>query len=62
MTIRAVNEQQAEVIWVSQPQLKLFAYPLYPVVKVGASAAFGKLLKGLKRYAENQPQRGAAIA
>lgn len=53
MTVKRLGANQSEVIWVSRPQIKAFAYPLYPLLKLGAGAAFKGLLKGLKDYAEN---------
>ena len=52
MVIRPVDKNQSEVIWTASPQLKLFAYPLYPLLSLVLPVAFGKLLKGLKDYAE----------
>ncbi|MBQ4875726.1 SRPBCC family protein [Pseudoalteromonas luteoviolacea] len=53
MTVRALGPNQAEVIWVASPELKLFAYPFYPLLRLVFPVAFGKLLKGLKAYAES---------
>ncbi len=53
MSLRQLGAGKTEVTWVSRPQLKLFAFPLYPLLRVGASAAFGSILRGLKDYAEN---------
>ncbi len=52
MSVRALGTNKTEVVWVSRPQLKIFAYPFYPLLRLALAAAFGKLLKGLKDYSE----------
>ncbi|WP_062268870.1 SRPBCC family protein [Endozoicomonas arenosclerae] len=52
MSVRSVGHNKTEVTWTASPQLKLFAYPFYPLLRLIFPAAFGKLLKGLKEYAE----------
>lgn len=54
MTVNSLSSHQCEVIWVAQPQLKAFAYPFYPLLRLLLPFAFGKLLSGLKRYSEAQ--------
>ncbi len=46
------GSNQCEVIWVARPQLKTPAYLLYPLLRIALPSAFGKLLKGLKDFAE----------
>ncbi|ESP94597.1 MULTISPECIES: SRPBCC family protein [Pseudoalteromonas] len=52
MSVRSVGHNKSEVTWVASPQLKLFAYPFYPLLRLVFPIAFGKLLTGLKKYAE----------
>ncbi len=52
MSVRAVAGGKTEVLWTASPQLKLFAYPFYPLLRLIFPVAFGKLLQGLKEYAE----------
>ncbi len=52
MSVRELSANQTEVVWVAFPQLKVFAYPFYPLLRLIFPAAFGKLLKGLKDYSE----------
>ncbi|KZN63926.1 SRPBCC family protein [Pseudoalteromonas luteoviolacea] len=54
MTVRAIGPHKSEVIWTASPQLKAFAYPFYPLLRLIFPVAFGKLLQGLKVYAEKQ--------
>lgn len=62
MSLRSVGQGKTEVTWTASPQLKLFAYPFYPLLRLVFPLAFGKLLQGLKDYAEkslpkvSQPQ------
>ena len=53
MKVRAVGSHRSEVIWTASPQLKRFAYLLYPLLRMVFPIAFGNLLKGLKDYAES---------
>lgn len=52
MQVRSAGPGQSQVVWTSTPQLKAFAYPLYPLLRLVIPLAFGKLLQGLKTYAE----------
>ncbi|NOJ21510.1 SRPBCC family protein [Vibrio coralliilyticus] len=52
MTVRSLGTNKSEVIWYAQPQLKFFAYPFYPLLRLAIPGAFGKLLNGLKTYSE----------
>ncbi|TQF67780.1 SRPBCC family protein [Pseudoalteromonas luteoviolacea] len=54
MAVRSLGPSKAEVTWTATPQLKVFAYPFYPLLRLVFPVAFGKLLKGLKDYAETQ--------
>ncbi|WP_448551713.1 SRPBCC family protein [Thalassotalea montiporae] len=54
MSVRAVDSNSCQVIWTASPQLKLLAYPFYPLLRLIFPVAFGKLLAGLKDYAENE--------
>ena len=62
MSVRSAGDGKSEVIWIASPELKLFAYPFYPLLRLVFPLAFGKLLQGLKDYAEkslpevSQPQ------
>jgi len=62
MTVKSLGRNQSQVIWVSRPQIKAFAYPLYPLLKLGAGAAFKGLLKDLKNYAENHLTQSSAAS
>lgn len=53
MSARAVAAGKTEVIWTASPLLKPMAYLFYPLLRLIFSVAFGKLLQGLKNYAEN---------
>ena len=53
MMVRAVGAGQTKVIWTASPQLKTFALPFYPLLRLIFPVAFGKLLTGLKEYAES---------
>lgn len=53
MQVKALSSNQSRVTWVARPQLKLFAYPFYPLLRLALPSVFGKLLKGLKTYSEN---------
>ena len=55
MSVRAVSANTAEVSWTASPQLKTFALLFYPLLRMIFPVAFGKLLQGLKDYAERQP-------
>ena len=52
MSVRELGVNKTEVVWVSRPQIKAFAYPFYPLLRFALPMAFGKLLKGLKEFAE----------
>lgn len=62
MFVKKINDQKTQVTWVASPELKTLAYPFYPLLRIVASAAFGKLLKGLKTYAESTPLNAAKAA
>ena len=53
MSAIEIGKNRTEVIWVSRPQLKVFAYLFYPLLRVALPVAFGQLLKGLKDFAED---------
>ena len=62
MNLRQVDETTTEVIWLASPQLKLFAYPFYPLLRLIFPVAFGKLLTGLKEYCETSlPLKQATV-
>ena len=52
MSLNRIDDNCTEVVWLACPELKLFAYPLYPLLRFGISIAFGKLLGGLKEFVE----------
>lgn len=52
MMVRPIGANKCEVIWTASPQLKWFAYPFYPLLRMAFPVAFGKLLNGLKEYSE----------
>ncbi|MEH6578971.1 MAG: SRPBCC family protein [Amphritea sp.] len=52
MSLRELGMNKTEVVWVSRPQLKVFAYPFYPLLRFAIPMAFAKLLKGLKEFSE----------
>ena len=52
MSVRAIDDNRSEVTWIASPQLKAMAYLFYPLLRIVFPAAFSKLLKGLKVYAE----------
>ncbi|BFM18528.1 hypothetical protein R50073_47110 [Maricurvus nonylphenolicus] len=63
MSVRPLSANQTEVEWVASPQLKTPAYLFYPLLRMVFPVAFGKLLKGLKDYAEKAlPDQKAAVA
>ncbi|MFD2166095.1 SRPBCC family protein [Thalassotalea euphylliae] len=53
MQVKSIGKQKSEVTWVASPQLKWFAFPFYPLLRLIFPVAFGKLLQGLKQYAES---------
>lgn len=53
MSVQRVGENQTKVVWTASPKLKPVAYLFYPLLKLVFPVAFGKLLKGLKQYVEN---------
>lgn len=53
MKVKALDVGTTEVTWVASPQLKTFAYPFYPLLRLILPFAFGKLLRGLKDYSES---------
>lgn len=58
MSIRSVAKGKTKVVWTASPQLKPFAFVFYPLLRLIFPVAFGKLLQGLKDYAEkNMIQR-----
>jgi len=62
MSVQSLGGNKTRVIWVASPQLKLFAYPFYPLLRLIVPVAFGKILKGLKDYAEQSlPDKKATI-
>ena len=52
MHVQAIDEHSCKVSWTASPTLKVFAYPFYPLLRLVFPVAFGKLLTGLKQYAE----------
>ena len=52
MSVIEQGANRTKVVWVANPQLKLFAYPFYPLLRMLIPVAFGKLLNGLKEFAE----------
>jgi len=52
MSVVEKGPNKTEVVWIASPQLKFFAYPFYPLLRFALPMAFGKLLKGLKTFAE----------
>ena len=52
MQVRQISHNKSQVVWTASPQLKPFAYIFYPLLRLVFPVAFGKLLKGLKDYAE----------
>jgi len=62
MTVKDLGMNKSEVVWVSRPQLKPFAYLIYPMLRLVLPVAFGKLLKGLKVYAEGSAQQSASAS
>ncbi|NKF51288.1 SRPBCC family protein [Shewanella sp. WXL01] len=64
MSVREISPTQCEVSWTASPQLKWFAYPMYPLLRLMFPKVFAKLLRGLKDYAENiehQPRQMSAV-
>lgn len=55
MSVKTLSDSRSEVTWLALPQLKLQDYLLYPLLRLALPMAYGKLLKGLKSYAEAQP-------
>ena len=55
MAVKQLGGGRCEVSWLAQPTLKLQDYLLYPLLRLALPMAYGKLLTGLKRYAEAQP-------
>lgn len=62
MSVKAIDETTSEVTWVSRPQLKLFAYLIYPLLRFGIPKAFTRILAGLKEHAENSKKVSAVTA
>ena len=62
MTVKPVDQNTSEVLWVAQPKIKPFAYLLYPLLMLGLPRAFGNLLAGLKKHAEAAPNKLASVA
>lgn len=62
MSVKAVGMHQSEVTWVSRPQLKAFGYLLYPLLRLALPAAFGRLLTGLKDFAEENADAAVKTA
>ncbi|MCF2858346.1 SRPBCC family protein [Pseudoalteromonas sp. SMS1] len=62
MTVRVISTNKSEVIWTAEPQLKALAYPFYPILRLVFPVAFGKLLTGLKEYAEKHTLRNTQAA
>lgn len=60
MTVRSTGINQSDVEWIASPQLKTLAYPFYPLLRLMLPVAFGKLLSGLKTYAEESAPETAA--
>lgn len=61
MQVTAKGSDQCEVTWTARPQLKTPAYLAYPLLRMALPIAFGKLLNGLKEFAE-QPASVSASA
>jgi len=61
MSVRAIGSDKAEVTWTASPELKLFAYPFYPLLRLVFPVAFAKLLQGLKDYAESTALQASAV-
>ena len=53
MKVLVIDGGKCKVIWTASPQLKWFAYPFYPLLRLVFPVAFGKLLAGLKEYSED---------
>ena len=63
MSVRSEGDGRTKVIWTASPQLKPAAYLFYPLLRLIFPVAFGKLLQGLKDYAEkNLPLQQQAQA
>jgi len=62
MTVKATAHNRCEVIWIAQPELKTPAYLAYPLLRMALPLAFGKLLSGLKQYAERNISTQASMA
>ncbi|MCO7187553.1 MULTISPECIES: SRPBCC family protein [unclassified Pseudoalteromonas] len=62
MSVQPIGKNQSKVIWIASPQLKWFAYLFYPLLRLVFPVAFGKLLAGLKRYAEANLVQSAPVS
>ncbi|MBB6522421.1 SRPBCC family protein [Pseudoteredinibacter isoporae] len=63
MSVHTINSGQSEVVWIASPQIKTLAYPFYPLLRLIFPVAFGKLLQGLKDYAETHlPEQKMSLA
>lgn len=52
LKVNAIDTNTAEVVWETSPQIKSWAYLIYPLFKLGMSKAFKDLLEELKYYVE----------
>ncbi len=50
--LKDLGQNKTQLTWISKPELKWFAYPFYPLLKLIIPKAFSPFLKGLKDYAE----------
>ncbi|WDE09543.1 SRPBCC family protein [Thalassomonas haliotis] len=63
MSVRKTSNSLSEVTWLSQIELSLFGYIVYPLLKRGLSKNFAGIMEDLKRYLEiNNKAKDASLA
>ena len=62
MRLRPLSPESTEVTWEANPELKTFAYLMYPLVKAGLAKTFKQILEELKYFMEEGKQHPRKVA